>query len=70
MLSLIAAAFTMTSVFLAGRKVIWAWPIGFFGSALWVYFGWQLGDVGVTLMNAFFCCLYIWNFQQWRKADV
>ncbi len=68
MLTLIAALFTCTSVFLAGKKIIWAWPLGFVGSVIWVIFGLQIGDAGITLMNAFFCALYVYNFYQWRKV--
>jgi len=66
MLTLVAAAFTVASVFLAGRKNIWAWPLGLAGAALWVMFALDIGDTGVLLMNGFFCFLYVYNFITWK----
>ncbi len=66
MLTLIAAAFTIASVYLSGRKNIWAWPLGLAGAALWVLFALHIGDMGVLLMNGFFVALYIYNFITWK----
>ena len=65
-LTLIAAVFTIASVYLSVRKNICAWPLGLAGAVLWVWFALDIGDTGVLLMNGFFCFLYCFNFWKWK----
>ena len=66
MLSLIAGFFTIVSVFLAGKRTIWAWPIGFVAAVIWVTFALSINDLGILLTNLFFCALYVYNFITWK----
>lgn len=70
MLTAIAAVLTVASVYLSGRKNIWAWPLGLAGAALWVVFGLAIHDIGILVMNVFFVALYIYNFASWKGVTM
>src|SRR3972149_129063 len=69
-LSLLTSAGTILCIWLAGRKSVWAWPVGLFNQLFWATFivmfeAWGLAPLAVVLTGQ-----HTWNLIKWGRDAV
>ena len=57
----------LTAMILVGRKLWWAWVLGFFTEVLWSVYGYITGQYGFLVLAPVFATIYIVNAYKWKK---
>jgi len=66
-LSWILAALGVATVFFAGRRKWWAWPIGILAEILWVYYSIISEQYGFIVAAVAYFIVYYRNTRKWYK---
>lgn len=65
--SWILAAMGITTIFFAGKKKWWAWPIGIVTETLWIYYSIVTKQYGFIVASLMYIAIYFKNTKSWRK---
>lgn len=57
----------ITGIFIAGKKNMWGWFIGFGAQFLWIIFAVTTKQYGFILSALAYAWVYGWNWTKWRK---
>lgn len=69
MWSWVLAALGITTMFFAGRKKWWAWPIGIITEILWVYYSYHTNQHGFIFASIVYILVYFKNTRHWYKEQ-
>ena len=67
MWSWILTAFGLSTMWLAGRKIWWAWFVGIAGQAAWVTYGIVTNQAGFLVGSVACSAIYAKNAIQWTR---
>ena len=59
----------LVGLFLAGRKIWWAWLIGLGAQVLWIVYAVQTQQYGFILSACAYGFVYLINALHWRKSE-
>ena len=64
------AGWTVTTMWLAGNKSVWAWYSGIASQALWLVFDYQVKAWGLMPLAVVLTAVYGRNLLRWKKEKV
>lgn len=67
--SWILTSIGILGLFLAGKKIWWAWLIGFGAQFLWIVFAVQTEQYGFIVSALAYGFVYLFNALSWRKNE-
>lgn len=67
--SLTLAAVGILGIWLAGKKNLWGWAIGFGAQLLWIVYAIATTQYGFILSAVAYGAVYANNWRKWRTQD-
>lgn len=68
--SFVLAAIGIFGIYLAGKKNLYGWAIGFFAQVLWIIYGLVSEQYGFIVSACAYGFIYGKNYLAWRKAKL
>lgn len=67
--SWVLMAFGVTGLYLAGKKIWWAWLIGLFAQVLWLGYGLATKQYGFIVSALAYAWVYAKNAYKWKDEQ-
>lgn len=64
------AAVGILGIYLAGRRNIWGWVVGFAAQALWIIYALATDQLGFIVSAIAYGAVYARNWHRWRQESL